>query len=380
MDLRTRLTSPGPKRILALDGGGIKGAMTLGFLKRVEDLLRARHGNPDLLLCDYFDLIGGTSTGSIIASLLAVGKPVSEVQAMYQEMGGEIFDSKVKFNPLGLFAPKFKSAPLKERLEKEFGDMQMDSDKIRTGLCIVTKRLDTGGTWPIINHPDAKYFKDNRDILLRHAVRASTAAPSYFEPEKLMVKIDQEGIFVDGGVSSANNPALYMFMMTQLKGFPFHWKPGKEEVLLVSCGTGASRPRYTPDQIDAFIQAKLWAESSIAGMMSDSHMLNQIMLQSISYSPTRIRIDSEIGDMKNDLITDKPLLTYLRYDLKFEDKEIDTFPSVRQIMNDHKVSVKDLREMDNAENRLVLGLIGKAAAEIQVTESHFEAAFDIRKQ
>ncbi len=376
MDLLTRLTSPGPKRILALDGGGIKGAMTLGFLKRIEDILRVRHNNDKLLLSDYFDLIGGTSTGSIIAALLAVGKTVGEVQLMYQEMGGEIFDDKVKFNPLGLFAPKFKAKPLRERLEKEFGDMQIDSEKIRTGLCIVTKRLDTGGTWPIINHPGAKYFKDNRDILLRDAVRASTAAPSYFEPEKLMVKIDQEGIFVDGGVSSANNPALYMFMMTQLSGFPFHWKSGKENILLVSCGTGASRPRYTADQIDAFMQAKLWAESSIAGMMSDAHTLNQIVLQSISYSPTKVRIDSEIGDMQQDLISKEPLLSYLRYDLKFEDKEIDLYPAIRKIMEEHKVSVSDIRQMDNAKNRLVLAKMGTAAAELKVNAMHFDPVFD----
>ena len=376
MDLLTRLTSPGPKRILALDGGGIKGAMTLGFLKRIEDILRVRHNNDKLLLSDYFDLIGGTSTGSIIAALLAVGKTVGEVQLMYQEMGGEIFDDKVKFNLLGLFAPKFKAKPLRERLEKEFGDMQIDSEKIRTGLCIVTKRLDTGGTWPIINHPGAKYFKDNRDILLRDAVRASTAAPSYFEPERLMVKIDQEGIFVDGGVSSANNPALYMFMMTQLSGFPFHWKSGKENILLVSCGTGASRPRYTADQIDAFMQAKLWAESSIAGMMSDAHTLNQIVLQSISYSPTKVRIDSEIGDMEQDLISKEPLLSYLRYDLKFEDKEIDLYPAIRKIMEEHKVSVSDIRQMDNAKNRLVLAKMGTAAAELKVNAMHFDPVFD----
>ena len=56
-----------PKRILSLDGGGIRGALTLGYLKKLETLLREKEGNKNLLLCDYFDLIGGTSTGSIIA-------------------------------------------------------------------------------------------------------------------------------------------------------------------------------------------------------------------------------------------------------------------------------------------------------------------------
>ena len=66
MKLIDRLTAPGPKRMLALDGGGIRGALTLGFLERMEGILRRRHLKPDLRLSDYFDLIGGTSTGAII--------------------------------------------------------------------------------------------------------------------------------------------------------------------------------------------------------------------------------------------------------------------------------------------------------------------------
>ena len=68
------LFSPGPKRILALDGGGVRGILTLAILERMEALLRERSSTPNSFrLCDYFDLIGGTSTGSIIASGLALG-------------------------------------------------------------------------------------------------------------------------------------------------------------------------------------------------------------------------------------------------------------------------------------------------------------------
>ena len=57
MTLLDRLESDGPKRMLALDGGGIRGAITLGFLARMETILRERHGNPDMKLRDYFDLV-----------------------------------------------------------------------------------------------------------------------------------------------------------------------------------------------------------------------------------------------------------------------------------------------------------------------------------
>jgi patatin-like phospholipase/acyl hydrolase len=88
----------GPKRILALDGGGIRGALTLGYLQKIEDILRKQHGdNPEFRLCDYFDLIGGTSTGSIIASCLAIGMKVDKINEMYMELGGKIFARKYQW-------------------------------------------------------------------------------------------------------------------------------------------------------------------------------------------------------------------------------------------------------------------------------------------
>jgi patatin-like phospholipase/acyl hydrolase len=82
---RTRdkhLFGPGPKRILALDGGGVRGIISLAYLERLEAILRERFG-PDTVLADYFDLIGGASTGAIIATGLALGLPVKRLIATY---------------------------------------------------------------------------------------------------------------------------------------------------------------------------------------------------------------------------------------------------------------------------------------------------------
>ncbi|MEQ1730621.1 MAG: patatin-like phospholipase family protein, partial [Vicinamibacterales bacterium] len=93
--IRTRdqhFTEAGPKRILALDGGGLRGVLTLGILRRVEALLRQRHGgDPAFRLCHYFDLIAGTSTGAIIAAGLANGMLVDEVIDHYTRLGREVF-------------------------------------------------------------------------------------------------------------------------------------------------------------------------------------------------------------------------------------------------------------------------------------------------
>jgi patatin-like phospholipase/acyl hydrolase len=79
-----------PKRILSLDGGGVRGAATIAFLERIEALIEEIEGRP-VRLGDWFDLIGGTSTGAIIATALALGYRVSEIRTFYEQLAPKIF-------------------------------------------------------------------------------------------------------------------------------------------------------------------------------------------------------------------------------------------------------------------------------------------------
>jgi uncharacterized protein len=120
MPKRTRdqhLFEGGPKRILALDGGGIRGIVTLQILRRIESLLKERFGDGDLRLCDYFDLIGGTSTGAIIAAGLATGYSVEKLDELYRGLGRHVF--KDELFRRGLFRAKFSEQPLRELLDRE---------------------------------------------------------------------------------------------------------------------------------------------------------------------------------------------------------------------------------------------------------------------
>src|SRR3982750_4459125 len=94
-----------PKRVLALDGGGLRGVLTLEYLDLIEQILRRRSRNDDLRLCEYFDLIGGTSTGSIIAAALACGMTVAELKKLYGDLGKAVFQRSIFRR--GLLAPKF---------------------------------------------------------------------------------------------------------------------------------------------------------------------------------------------------------------------------------------------------------------------------------
>ncbi|MEL6866834.1 MAG: patatin-like phospholipase family protein [Bacteroidota bacterium] len=364
--LLERLEAPGPKRILALDGGGIRGAITLGFLERIEDLLRKRHNNPDLRLCDYFDLMGGTSTGAIIASGLAIGMSAKEIKELYLELGSQIFGSKTSlFKRLNA---KFKIEALEEELTKIFGDMPMSSDGIKTGLCIVTKRADTGSTWPLLNHPKAKYYKYNKDILLRKAVRASTAAPTYFKPEAFDVGQGQIGAFVDGGVSMHNNPAMQLFLLATLKGFPYQWPTGADQLLLVSVGTGRWESRQ---KVEDVTDNKLWdwATEVINMLMKDAGEMNELFLQYLSQSPTARELDSEIGDLSKDVLGPQASMSYLRYNATLEKDNLTDlgFPEVEP---------SSLYEMSEAKNSTILASIGSSSAARDVLDEHFPADFD----
>lgn len=369
MNLKKRLTAPGPKRILALDGGGIRGAITLGYLERMEKMLQKRHNNPNFRLCDYFDLIGGTSTGSIIAGGLAIGMSATEIKELYNKLGGRIFSRKA--NIFKRLSYKFQIKSLEKELKKIFGDMKMSSDRLKTGFCVITKRADTGSTWPIFNHPNGKYYKYTKDYLVRQVIRASTAAPTYFKPEVIDIGNGKKGAFVDGGVSMHNNPAFQLFLLATLKSYKFNWESGADKLMVVSIGTGHWE---NEESIEMVTDNKLWdwAGGVISMLMRDATSSNEMLLQYFSNSPTSKIIDRELGDLKDDLITEKPLLHYLRYNAILEKKSLAK-------LGFKSVDPKDLYEMSEAKNAFLLTRIGEEAAKVEIKPAHFPAGFDLKK-
>lgn len=383
MALLQRLQTTGPKRILALDGGGIRGALTLGYLQKIEDLLRKQHiDKPDFRLCDYFDLIGGTSTGSIIAACLAIGMKVEEIKEKYFELGGKIFGDKHKWHEVfKLTKAKYDAKPLERELQSVFKDITLGSDEIQTGLCIVAKRADTNSVWPIINHPKGKFYDSdqgrNKDIPLWKAVRASAAAPTYFLPQVIDVGGDlPTAAFVDGGVSMANNPALQLLMVATLKGFPFRWKLGADDIFMVSVGTGMSKPDKLPKKITKN-HLLHWAQQIPDMLMQDASWHNQIILQWLSSSPTRWEIDSEIGEMEEDLLvvdtSSKGLISYVRYNQWLDAESLKSLTGKTYTQK----QIEDLVEMSNADSRFELYDIGFTAAELEVKDEHFPETFNI---
>jgi patatin-like phospholipase/acyl hydrolase len=374
--LLERLDAKTPKKILALDGGGIRGALTLGYLKKIEDILKARYPErKDFRLSDYFDLIGGTSTGAIIASLLSLGKTVDEITRLYMELGNKIFGEKRNWwNPLETYQwlkANYDYRGMSEGLKLALGeDTTVGSEKIKTGLCIVAKRADTNSIWPIINHPRGKYYdrvgSKNRDLFLWKVVRASTAAPTYFAPQLMEVKTDQPAAFIDGGLSMANNPALTLLMVATLKGFPFRWPMGADNLLLVSLGTGYPQFKKQVGEIDESTMLT-WAANIPDMLMQDASWQNRLLLQWLSNSPTAEVMDSEIGDMNEDMISGTPLLSYLRYNFAITKDNLNGLGFDAQFSDR---DVIDIADMARAKNKELLYEIGYKASTV-ITPEHF---------
>jgi patatin-like phospholipase/acyl hydrolase len=371
--LLDRINSRGPKKILSLDGGGIRGALTLGYLKKIEDILKARFPDkPDFRLCDYFDLIGGTSTGAIIAASLAIGKSVDEIKHLYMDLGGKIFGKKRNWWDFNRLKATYNYLPMEEGLKQAFGEIKLGGEEIKTGLCIVAKRADTNSIWPLINHPLGKFYDSaegkNKDLDLWRVVRASTAAPTYFAPQMIEVSAGQTAAFIDGGLSMANNPALTLLMVATLSGFKFHWPMGEDKILLVSVGTGYGVFKKKYKEIDKATLLS-WAANIPEMLMQDASWQNQVLLQWISKSHTADTLDMEIGDLKNDFMGVNPLISYLRYNFCITCENLNALKAEDKNYTDD--DVKSLTDMSRASNREILYQLGSKAAE-KVKPEHFE--------
>ena len=232
-----------PRRMLALDGGGIRGLITLGILQKIEDLVKLKTGGQ---LCDYFDYIAGTSTGAIIAAGLARGMTTSDLIDFYTSSGKQMFDPACLVERIKYL---YSADPLKVQLQEVFGhDTNLEPANLKCLLLAVTKNVTTDSPWPISSNPDAKYNdptrKDcNLKIPLWQLIRASTAAPVYFPPEVVQwdpTDPSKTYVFVDGGVTPYNNPAFLLYRMATEPAYRLNWKKGEDNLFVVSIGTGAA--------------------------------------------------------------------------------------------------------------------------------------------
>jgi patatin-like phospholipase/acyl hydrolase len=190
------------RRILSLDGGGIRGLVSCLWLAGVEDAL-ARAGKPGVL--KSFDLLAGSSTGAIVACGLAIGLQPPQLAQLYRDqrhhifpgMAGRLWSRAGRLFTQGVSAPRYDGKGLEKVLRKVFGSATLGQAK----KPLLVTSYDTISRTPIV----FKSFKpEHADLPMWEVCRASAAAPTYFPAHPMTVEGHKRAM-IDGGVV-ANNP------------------------------------------------------------------------------------------------------------------------------------------------------------------------------
>ena len=304
-----------PRKMLSIDGGGLRGVLSLEILRSIEQMLAARTGQgEDFRLAYYFDYIAGTSTGSVIATLLALGKTVEEAVALYMELG-----------PRACADAPPEERPISRFLEETFGDRDLTSEDLQCLVMLVMHNNTTDSAWPLSSNPFAKYNDPDRDdcnlrIPLWKLVRGSTAYPGVFTPAKVTLG-GREYQFDDGGVSPFINPAFQLYKMATAPEYNLRWKTGERDLLLISIGTGtapsANAEMYNPTQIAD-------VANFLSVVMYGAQVEQDTNCRTIGRCTYGEPIDGELGDMIPREGTDPIPLThdlgrhflYARYDVQ----------------------------------------------------------------
>jgi hypothetical protein len=373
MSLRDRILAPGPKKLLSIDGGGIRGVLALEILAKIEEIFAK--GRPTYVLADDFDYIAGTSTGGIIAAGLSCGMRVADIMDFYVKSGPKMFEKEWLLKRL---YANFQSEPLAQELKNVFGaDTTLCADKMCTLLLLVMRNATTDSPWPISNNPFSKYndptrVTSNCGVPLWQLVRASTAAPTYFPPEPIRIA-DKVHLFVDGGVTVYNNPAFQMVLMATLDRYwPLApdgqrgWKTGEKDMLVVSVGTGLSP--IADEALRAADLNLLYNASHIPSALMNAAQIEQDLLcrafgKCICGDP----IDREVGDLIgsiNGLVPEKRF-TYARYNAELTRAGLDALGCA----NIDPAAVRNLAATSQID---ALREVGAVVASAKLKAEHFE--------
>lgn len=213
------------KKILCIDGGGIKGVFPASFLATIEDTINEK-------VADYFDLIVGTSTGGIIALGLGLGLSAKEILALYEEFGISVFAKKSLLHKVSaLFKSKYDKKPLQRALEKKFGDRLLGESTKR--LVIPSFSYENGEVHVFKTSHHPRFQRDYKEKVVNIAL-ATSAAPTYFPSHTTTSGLP----LIDGGIWANNPIGLSAVEAIGVLGWP------KDQIKILSLGCTTSPVNY----------------------------------------------------------------------------------------------------------------------------------------
>lgn len=264
-------------RILSIDGGGIRGILPGTILSYIENKLKTLTNNPKASIGQYFDLITGTSTGGILSLLFtcpdekgAYKYTANEAVDIYLKHGHKIFDItfRKKFLSLGgLLDEKYDAKNIENTLEDYFGDTQLNA--LLKPTLITAYEMEKRKAF-FFSSIDAQ--KTTKNFYIKDVARATSSAPTYFEPAQIKSLYGAVHTFIDGGVF-ANNPALCAYSEARTIEFGKLFNrsdkpnnPSVKDILMVSLGTGVNETPYLFDDFKDANKTK-WIKPLIDIMM-----------------------------------------------------------------------------------------------------------------
>ncbi|MDO5293618.1 MAG: CBASS cGAMP-activated phospholipase [bacterium] len=321
-------------RVLSIDGGGMKGIISATVLERLEELLKIYSKNENTVISDYFDLIGGTSTGAIITALLLTpddcGKAkfsASEIVNLYKDHGKEIF-KKRSFYPVntlfGLFGSKYTSKQFEKLLTQYFGDLTLNDMRKES---LYTSYNTSNRKAVMFSSLSTKEWEKN-NYLIRDVVLASTAAPTYFPPKQIYNEHCPNNCHIDGGVI-ANNPSMCVLIESLKLSTPHDIK----DTMLLSIGNASSPTYYNYSSVKHWGYTK-WAFPLLSILMDGSegtadYEVRQIF-ENLGRSSQYLRIEKHVegnipdmDDVSSEAMND--LVDLARALVKESDKKLKVF-------------------------------------------------------
>ena len=230
----------------------------------------------------------------------------------------------------------FRRGPLREILQKEFADEDglpalFGTQRLKTWLLIVVRNLSTGSAWPLLNHPEALYnrltntdgtdnLKSNLRIPLWQLIRASTAAPWFFPPERVTIAPGHEVEFIDGGITAYNNPSVIAYLMATLPTFPLKWTKGVNDLHVVSVGTG--RVRAQLGLHERWRLGRLGLAGKVpASLIEAAGQEQDLLMRTMGRCEHGAPLDSELGSLADEHAVGDAF-RYVRFNKSFSDQEI----------------------------------------------------------
>ena len=315
-----------PKRILTIDGGGLRGVFAASIIEQME-LVTGKSAR------DLFDCFYGTSTGAILAAGLAIGMRATELKNFYLEKGATVFQKLPWYHIIkrALYWT-YSKEELEQELKRVFGTRSLFD--VGPLLSIQTKNTQTSNVDFFNNFPYTRRAHGEKNLPLWQIIRASTAAPTYFEPEM--------NRYIDGGISSYNNSSYASFIGATKY---LDWPAGLDHLRIYSVGTGYHPPVIPSGELDEKNKIQM-AAYMVEELMDDINLLqNQIMKR---------------------LENDQKLCWYKRYTIRFDKASFDRFG----IPTDG-VDFDAIAEMDAIDYLSSLANIGHSVAAKLVLASDF---------